>query len=102
MGEIFEIERDVEGALADYGSRRDGGDLAVEAAARLKSAKGSAVGEREGAARAGVGGETERANAAGFIGRMPSGSGLAGRYRSSANIGLVCIGGGDGDVVDGK
>ena len=78
------------------------GELTREAAAWLKSAKGSLAGDREGAAREGVGGETERANAAGFIGRMPSGSGLAGRYRSSANIGLVCIGGGDGDVVDGK
>lgn len=78
------------------------GERTREAAAWLKSAKGSLAGDLEGAAREGVGGETERANAAGFIGRMPSGSGLAGRYRSSANIGLVCIGGGDGDVVDGK
>ena len=78
------------------------GERTREAAAWLKSAKGSLAGDREGAAREGVGGETERANAAAFIGRMPSGSGLAGRYRSSANIGLVCIGGGDGDVVDGK
>lgn len=78
------------------------GERTREAAAWLKSAKGSLAGDREGAAREGVGGETERANAARFIGRMPSGSGLAGRYRSSANIGLVCIGGGDGDVVDGK
>jgi hypothetical protein len=84
------------------GRLRDG-ERTREAAAWLKSAKGSLAGDREGAAREGVGGETEsRANAAGFIGRMPSGSGLAGRYRSSANIGLVCIGGGDGDVVDGK
>ena len=78
------------------------GERTREAAAWLKSAKGSLAGDLEGAAREGVGGETERANAAGFIGRMPSGSGLAGRYRSSANIGLVCIGGGDGDVVVGK
>ena len=83
------------------GRLRDG-ERTREAAAWLKSAKGSLAGDREGAAREGVGGETERANAAEFIGRMPSGSGLAGRYRSSANIGLVCIGGGDGDVVDGK
>ena len=83
------------------GRLRDG-ERTREAAAWLKSAKGARAGDREGAAREGVGGETERANAAGFIGRMPSGSGLAGRYRSSANIGLVCIGGGDGDVVDGK
>ena len=83
------------------GRLRDG-ERTREAAAWLKSAKGSLAGDREGAAREGVGGETERANAAGFIGRMPSGSGLAGRYRSSANIGLVFIGGGDGDVVDGK
>ena len=101
MGEIFEIERDVERALADYGSRRDGGDLAVEAAARLKSAKGSAVGEREGAARAGVGGETERANAAGFVGRARSGSGRGGRRRSSAKIGSVGVEG-DCDRDDGK
>ena len=83
------------------GRLRDG-ERTREAAAWLKSAKGSLAGDREGAAREGVGGEKERANAAGFIGRMPSGSSLAGRYRSSANIGLVCIGGGDGDVVDGK